>query len=285
MRLATPLLNIGKFIWERTPNRSLREFYFKLFLATVRNKQTVSTIEGMTFQLDLGEMIDVQLFLERYEPDVCVAIERYCRPGLKVLDIGANIGAHTFRLAKCVGSEGHVFAFEPTDYAYEKLRVNVRLNSFTNISTYHVALAEQNLAQQTISYRSSWRTDGECSSTNGVVDFVRLDDWSVEQGVESVDFIKIDVDGNEYPILAGGRELIERCRPIFVMEAVGPHFDNEARNPHALLARLGYPFRNTRSGVEYKGVQEMAEALPRHDNEMTQSLNVVAWAKGAKDEI
>jgi hypothetical protein len=111
------------------------------------------------------------------------------------------------------------------------------------------------------------------------VDFVRLDDWCGREGVHHVDLIKLDVDGNEFPIISGGMALIRRCRPAFVMEAVGLHFEDDKRNPYRLLSELGYGFVDTKTNVEYEGPEAMGEVLPRGDFGMTQSINVVARHK------
>src|ERR1043166_6248339 len=56
------------------------------------------------------------------------ASQRLLRPGQTVLDVGANIGAHTLHFACAVSPSGKVFAFEPTDYAFAKLNANVAAN-------------------------------------------------------------------------------------------------------------------------------------------------------------
>ena len=200
-------------MWQHVPSRLIREGLWGAFLWWVSGKQKVATIDGITYDLDLGEMIDVCIYVRRFEKDVTNFIDESCKQGWVVLDIGANIGAHCLRFARIVGTKGRVYAFEPTDYAYTKLRKNVALNNFGNIHTYKVALANLNLKQQTISYRSSWRTDGRQVQESSVVDFVKLDVWAAKEVIEQLDFIKIDVDGNEYSVLDGGRELLEKYKP------------------------------------------------------------------------
>jgi FkbM family methyltransferase len=52
---------------------------------------------------------------------------------MTAVDIGANFGYHTFRMARAVGSEGKVIAMEPTGWAFSKLQRNMALNSADNI--------------------------------------------------------------------------------------------------------------------------------------------------------
>ena len=73
--------------------------------------------------------IDFAIYLGgMFERNTALALRKLVRPSSLVLDIGANIGAHTLRLANLVGSSGRVFAFEPTDFAYSKLQANLDLN-------------------------------------------------------------------------------------------------------------------------------------------------------------
>ena len=63
-----------------------------------------------------------------FEKRTVAAYSRLVRPGMTVIDIGANIGAHTLPLAKLVGPTGRVIAVEPTIWAVERLRANLDLN-------------------------------------------------------------------------------------------------------------------------------------------------------------
>src|SRR5690348_2077690 len=89
----------------------------------------VARRRNINWSLDLSQGIDLYNYLfGEFEIQTSAALRRIVRPGNCVLDIGANIGAHTLTLAKLVGSAGKVFAFEPTDFAFEKLQTNLSLN-------------------------------------------------------------------------------------------------------------------------------------------------------------
>jgi len=270
------LTNIARLIYRRTPSARIKQFYLDMLYTVVRGRKVRATVDGLTFDLDLSEVIDTSMYLGRYEPDVTAAFERYCRPGDTVLDIGANVGAHTLRVAKLVGEKGRVYAFEPMDYAYQKLLRNLALNSFATIKTFRIALSDQDLPQQQINFRSSWLTNRARMDSPSVVDFVKLDNWCGANDIDRIDLIKIDVDGNEYGVLAGGYKTIEACRPTFIMEAAGLHFENPDRNPLALLKNLGYRFWNTISGEEYVELYDLQKVFPPNDHEMSVSVNLIA---------
>jgi FkbM family methyltransferase len=270
------LKNLARMVYRHTPSARLKRFYLDTVYAFIRGRKIRATVDGITFDLDLSEVIDASIYLGGYEPDVNAVFERFCRPGYQVLDIGANVGAHTLRLAKLAGETGRVYAFEPMDYAYSKLVRNIALNSFKTITAFQVALSDRNLGQQKINFRSSWLTNRARNDSPTVVDFLKLDDWSARHNVDQINLIKIDVDGNEYEVLVGGYNLIKNCRPVLVMEAVGVDFEDPNRNPFALLKDLGYRFWNTLSGEEYVELDDMKKLFPPNDYEMSMSINLIA---------
>src|SRR6266436_7021968 len=79
--------------------------------------------------LDLEEGIDFSIYLlGAFERSTVATLRALVKAGDVVLDIGANIGAHTLGLAKNVGAAGKVYAFEPADFAFQKLLRNLALN-------------------------------------------------------------------------------------------------------------------------------------------------------------
>jgi len=259
---------IAKRIYLKTPFQAVRKFYFSVFCAMVRRRTVRTSVDGITYELNLGEVIDVALYLNRYEMDMVAAIDRLCRPGFTVLDIGANVGAHTLRFAQRVGESGRVHAFEPTDYAYEKLVRNISLNQFRNLTASKIALSDRNLPGQTVSFRSSWPTRGKPTVRDSVVDFVRLDDWLVRQKVDRVDLIKLDVDGNEYSVLAGAQALLAEQHPLILMEVWGPNFSDSLRNPFAALHKRGYRFYHITTGEEYPSVEHLKALVSSRDGRL-----------------
>ena len=105
-------------------------FFIKLFKKT--NKLLVIRNEIKWF-LDLEEGIDFAIFLTgKFEIDTSSYFKSIINKGDIIFDIGANIGAHTLPMAKLVGANGIVHAFEPTKFAYDKLEKNISLNPNLN---------------------------------------------------------------------------------------------------------------------------------------------------------
>src|ERR1700682_4642293 len=70
------LVRIARTLYKATPVPAVRQLYFSAFCRVMRERRVRATINGTTFDLDLGEMIDVALYLEQYEPDVTAALNR-----------------------------------------------------------------------------------------------------------------------------------------------------------------------------------------------------------------
>jgi FkbM family methyltransferase len=275
MPLSQLLFRCARAIYRRTPVRAVRRLYYQSFTRIVRRRVIRSTIDGAQFQLDLGETIDLTMLLGEFEKDVRAEIVKRCKPGMVVVDVGANIGAHTLLFATVVTPGGKVIAFEPTEYAFGKLQRNVALNPTLNITLVHLALSETAGPPRKVDFRASWPTSGPRRDGESTVAFGTLDSWCERNGLERIDLMKIDVDGNEYGVLRGAEFTLARCRPTILMEVVGPHLDDDSRNPLRLLEKQGYVFRDIRTGNQIT-IEEMRPRFPHGDTKMTTSMNVVA---------
>lgn len=210
--------------------------------------------KGIHWRLDLREGIDLSIYLiGAFEWRTVQSYKRLIKPGDVVLDIGANIGAHTLQLARLLGPAGRVYAFEPTQYAYRKLLDNISLNPdlAPAITAVQMMLTASDEAMLETEICSSWPVDGEherhaqhqgtYQSTQGAR-AQTLDRFLVEAGVTKVDFVKLDVDGHECEVLDGWTT-IARFRPKIILE-LGP-YDEHGRPICELLDRLtvhGYRF-------------------------------------------
>ena len=214
---------------------------------------------GIRWELDLKEGIDFSIYLQGgFEPRTLSDYRRMVKPGFTVLDIGANIGAHTLPLAGMVGGEGTVHAFEPTDYAFAKQQRNIALNPelAPRIRSNQMMLVGKVAVEKPEAIPSSWpltQGDGDLHpvhlgryNTLAGARAIRLDDWAAETALERIDFVKIDVDGYEVDVLEGGSETFSRYRPRMMMEFAPYIFAERDRTFAELLAilrSLGYEAR------------------------------------------
>jgi FkbM family methyltransferase len=191
----------------------------------------VFTRSGLRWSLDLHEGIDFSIWLlGAYEPDLAKCYEKLLPSGATVLDVGANVGAHTLRLARAVGPTGKVHAFEPTRFAIGKLQRNLSLNPELEpvVAVHHMFLGDKDSAEAPAEICASWplgsQSSGELSNFCGLplstagANSMTLDSFADKTKLEKLDFIKLDVDGHEAEVLVGGTKTIERFRPDFVVE-------------------------------------------------------------------
>jgi hypothetical protein len=81
-----------------------------------REDTSTLDLEDFSITLDRADASVSAIIADRgeYEPHVAAALREYCKPGMTVVDVGANIGYHTMLLSRLVGHEGRVMAFEPS---------------------------------------------------------------------------------------------------------------------------------------------------------------------------
>ena len=247
------------------------------------------TRDGLRYHLDLSQAIDLTIFVfGRFERSTVAAFRRYVKPGATVLDIGANIGAQTLQLARLVGPRGRVLSFEPTAFAFAKLNRNLQLNPqiagrVTALQCFLTGGDGQDLPS---AVHSSWtlQRSAEAHEKHLGVPMATagsraatLDRVLAEHAIESVDLVKLDVDGFECDVLAGATDMIRRSRPIFVMEIMPYGLVEQGANLDQLLNFLipsGYRLYDERSEAP---LPSDAAALERMIGEGA-SRNVIARA-------
>lgn len=157
---------------------------------------------------------------DAYEPNVTAVFLDRLRPGMHVLDIGANVGWYTMLAASLVGSSGSVTAIEPNPDSAKLLEASRRANSFDNVTVIQVAAGrEQELLVLHGAYSDAMTSaagDAAVLTGSTTVPSFKVDDL-IPRG-RTIDLVKIDVQGAEYSALLGASELIRRCHPTIVSE-------------------------------------------------------------------
>ena len=166
------------------------------------------------------------------EPETVKWIEEYFMPGDTVFDIGANVGAYTLIMSKIVGSRGNVFSFEPNWINFYELNRNIVLNKATNnVTALNLALSSSKRIDA-FNYRD-FEVGSSLHTFGKAIDFVgkkfvpkyqqgvcslTIDQFVKEYNVSPVNHIKIDVDGIESEIIAGGAETfsLKHCKSLMV---------------------------------------------------------------------
>ena len=137
-----------------------------------------------------------------------------------VLDVGANVGHYTLRFSDLVGPEGRVIAFEPVPESVEILSGMARRAPYRNITILNVAASDH---AGEVRLDVPLNRDGlpdyfqASVSVNGgqTAMAVALDELSFARPIA---LVKIDVERHEVAVIRGMRNLIERDRPILIIE-------------------------------------------------------------------
>lgn len=138
---------------------------------------------------------------------------RFLREGDTVVDVGANIGLCTLLSARIVGTNGHVYSYEPHPRTYNQLCKNIKLNSLTQVTAYN--LGASNEEEKTL-FTDEYVTDINHVDTNGKVEVRLLPiDSILPKELTEVTLLKVDVEGYELFALKGAEHTLKRTRIVY----------------------------------------------------------------------
>ncbi|HEU4822679.1 MAG TPA: FkbM family methyltransferase [Nitrososphaeraceae archaeon] len=135
-----------------------------------------------------------------------------------VIDVGAAFGFYTILASKRVGQQGKVVAIEPQPDSFEMLNRNIRLNKLANTRTLNYAVSSK---KTTLKLYSTYSVIQERARQN-LQSYIEvradtLDDLLRRVGIDRVNWIKIDVEGAEYEVLTGAKEILYASKPISIL--------------------------------------------------------------------
>lgn len=233
---------------------------------------------GFRIWVALGERsISREIMLDRYEREEAAFVRSVVVPDSRVIDIGANIGFYTALLGTLVGPRGRVIACEPLDAVADALERTIAENGFADRVTLHRVALDAHAgsvllrhAPVTINQGAAYLAPAAVlppGHVDAAVAARTLDDVA---GDAPCAFIKLDAEGAEPRIIAGGSATFARSRPVMLAELnplllqrVGGRGANDVL---AQMAARGYVARRLRDG-------RPGEILERYDDGA--SVNVV----------
>lgn len=175
-------------------------------------------------------------------------LPRFLQPGAVFLDVGANIGLFALRAAECVGPTGRVIAVEPADVSAGRLERNLALNAMAQVAVVRAALSDREGEAELRHVElgddpQAWSIMPEAGGADAEkVRTTTLDALAEAQGLTRLDLIKMDVEGAEPMVVAGGGATLARFRPSVIFEInSGPALAREDRTGcFDALRGLGY---------------------------------------------
>ena len=223
----------------------IRSLAVKLYVGCRRALYRARQRQGRPVSFRVSGKIAISLFPEgqiaellytsRFERRDLQLVARFLKPGMRVIDIGANIGLYSILADRLVGPEGQVWAFEPSMESTARLHRNLALNGARSVLTVKVALSDQDGGVLELT-RDPGRGDGERFLAAGgarqlavaregrshdaeSVPVTTLDHYFHDQlasGVK-IDFLKIDIEGGERLVFEGAPRLLTENRELVMM--------------------------------------------------------------------
>ena len=143
-----------------------------------------------------------------------------------VFDVGAYVGI--FAMSAALGApERHVHAFEPVPESFARLSENLRANDLARVHAVRAAVGETD-GETTLHVPDGVWLPSHSSTHSGFrpgtrpvrVPALTLDRYARDHGIDRLDLMKIDTEGNEDEVLAGATELFQRSRPFVLCEVL-----------------------------------------------------------------
>lgn len=251
---------------------------------------TVGWYDGLKVDVMLGNDHSLCLYVSgTFEPNEFAFLGQILKPGMTMLDVGANEGLYTLFGANRVGATGRVVAFEPSSRERRRLQHNVARNRLGNVTVVPAAIggSEGTAALQIASgVHSGHNTLGaliyDDAPAVGVehVPVERLDSVVDRLGLARVDIVKIDVEGAEMHVLDGARKTFSTHRPLLLVEANDEALRAQGASVDALLAVL-------RDELDY-GIfvfSTVTGGIEPMDADSPLSANIVAVPSERRSEI
>lgn len=176
-------------------------------------------------------------FVERKAEPEMVWLKNYLKKDDVFIDIGANVGAYIF-ITNDVLKPENIFGFEPNSQLHNRLRRIFPKNNFSK-----TALSDENteaefkipiVGGKQIASRGTlqkkFKEKNEEKSVIHKVMVLKFDDWAEKQGFSKIDFIKIDVEGNEMQTLRGAKRSLKKFRPTLMVEMEQRHHPEPLKN-------------------------------------------------------
>lgn len=168
------------------------------------------------------------------------------KKGDSVIDGGANVGVLSLLFSKKVSQNGHVYCFEPDVHNIKMLQANFELNTvLDNYSIHDELLWSSNTMidfqeSGTVASSALWFSDETAIVKKKAV---TLDTWCQLNGINRLDFIKMDIEGAELEAIEGCRDSIKKFQPNFAIASY--HMVNGEPTYiklEAFFKSIGYPY-------------------------------------------
>lgn len=160
-----------------------------------------------------------------YEPEKTNTIINSVKPNDIALDVGAHIGYFSMLMSKIVGSNGHVYAFEPRPLNQKMLSKNIEVNNCANVTILTSAIGNF-IGKVNFDATTGTGTGHVTEDGNISVSITTIDNFCNEKNIKP-SYIKIDIEGGELDALNGAEQTIIKFKPKILLATHGYEIDKE----------------------------------------------------------
>ena len=207
------------------PFRGEKYFHWLLKKTKLEKERFVKKLAGnLVMEISAIDHIERHLlWYGSYEKKESDTMQSLLTASTIFIDIGANVGYYSLLAAQMI-TTGRVYSFEPVSATYKKLLQNISLNDFSSIYCEQVAIS--NFTGQATVFLSADENTGmsglqsakNFSGKTEIINCITLDEAQVNFNIPKIDLIKIDVEGSEVTVLKGMEQIINRYKPILLIE-------------------------------------------------------------------
>lgn len=163
---------------------------------------------------------------------------------MTAIDIGANVGVYSLPLARAVGNTGRVFAFEPSATPRMYLEASRNENGFDSLHVLSYAISDYcGNGRMTTNGSSEFHqltNDLTIHRDTANVLVVTLDSLQAQYVWEMISFLKIDAEGQEEKIVAGGKRFFDIHSPLVMYEITHKAGANRSIQLRSIFESIGY---------------------------------------------
>lgn len=207
-----------------------KSFFRRFFRFSSSIVQISDFDRNLKIKLKLSEHMQRRIFwMGYYSENIIGLLKSKIKPGMTVIDVGANIGEITLVAAQLVGQNGKVISFEPVNEVFNKLEEHVVINNFCQVLIVKEGLGEKvkknipiySCCGQEVSDENNGLASLYGWQQGKLLQYINintLDHFVDKLNLKNIDLIKIDIEGGELACLYGAQATLKRFKPMLIVE-------------------------------------------------------------------